>query len=56
MLAIGFLAAFVTALFVVRLLIRFVAAHKFKVFAWYGILAALSLLLLTGSGVVSWAD
>jgi len=41
---------------VVRLLIRFEAANKFKVFAWYHILADLSLLLLTGSGVVSWAD
>ncbi len=34
---IGFVAAFFSALLVVRALIRFVASHSFRVFAWYRI-------------------
>ncbi|NDB14835.1 MAG: undecaprenyl-diphosphate phosphatase [Betaproteobacteria bacterium] len=39
MFAIGLVAAFVSALFVVRWLIRFVAQHSFVAFAWYRIVA-----------------
>ena len=35
--AVGCLVAFVSALFVIRFLIRFVAEHTFRVFAWYRI-------------------
>lgn len=42
--AIGFIAAFLSALIAIKTFIRFVAAHDFKVFAWYRI--ALGLLVL----------
>lgn len=35
--AIGFITAFLSALLVIRLLIKFVASHTFTVFAWYRI-------------------
>ena len=35
--AVGFIAAFVSALFAIKSLIRYVAAHNFKAFAWYRI-------------------
>src|SRR5690606_8490349 len=41
---IGFAAAFVSALFVVRALVRFIANHTFRAFAWYRI--GLGLLIL----------
>ena len=49
--ALGFTAAFVSALLVVRALVRFVAAHSFAVFAWYRI--ALGALILALAGVHS---
>ena len=42
--ALGFVAAFVSALFVVRLLLRYVSNHDFRLFAWYRI--ALGTLVL----------
>ncbi len=42
--AIGFVAAFFAALLVVRALMRFVATHSYRVFAWYRI--ALGLLIV----------
>ena len=42
--AIGFIAAFISALIAIKTFIRYVAAHDFKVFAWYRI--ALGLLVL----------
>ena len=41
---IGFIAAFISALIAIKTFIRYVAAHDFKVFAWYRI--ALGLLVL----------
>jgi undecaprenyl-diphosphatase len=47
MIAIGFVVAFICALFVVRTLVGFVSRHGFGVFAWYRIaLGALALALL----------
>lgn len=47
LIAIGFSAAFITALFVVRALVQFIASHSFRVFAYYRIaLGSLILLLL----------
>ena len=42
--AVGFITAFLSALIAIKTLIRYVAAHDFKVFAWYRI--ALGLLVL----------
>lgn len=46
--ALGFTAAFISALLVVRALVRFVAAHSFAVFAWYRIALGTLILALAG--------
>src|SRR3990167_915641 len=47
LIAMGFTAAFITALLVVRALVAFIASHSFQVFAWYRIgLGSLILVLL----------
>jgi undecaprenyl-diphosphatase len=47
LIAVGFLAAFVSALFVVHPFVRFISRHGFGAFAWYRIvLGALALALL----------
>lgn len=38
MFAVGFITAFLSALVAIRFLLRFVATHDFKVFAWYRII------------------
>ena len=48
--AIGFIVAFVCALFVVRTLVGFVSRHGFGAFAWYRIaIGSVALLLLVMS-------
>lgn len=41
----GFITAFVSALFAIKLLLRFVATHDFKIFAYYRIVFGLLLLI-----------
>jgi undecaprenyl-diphosphatase len=41
---VGFVAAFLSALVAIKTLIRYVAGHDFRVFAWYRI--ALGILVL----------
>jgi len=53
--AIGFVAAFVSAIIAVRGLIRYVAHHDFTVFAWYRIVFGLVVLLTDWTGLVRWA-
>ena len=51
--AVGFVIAFISALFVIRKFISYVSRHDFTVFAWYRIAFGLFLLLfhwLTGWG------
>jgi undecaprenyl-diphosphatase len=43
--AVGFVVAFVAALFVVRRLVAFVSEHGFGVFAWYRIVVGLVALI-----------
>jgi undecaprenyl-diphosphatase len=51
LIAIGFVVAFIAAMFVVRRLVAFVSRHGFGVFAWYRIaIGALALLLLALRG------
>ncbi|MBK9394052.1 MAG: undecaprenyl-diphosphate phosphatase [Uliginosibacterium sp.] len=54
--AVGMLASFASAFFVVRWLIRFVSTHSFKVFAWYRIAFGLIVLLTWQQGWVHWVD
>jgi undecaprenyl-diphosphatase len=53
-LGIGFAVSFVSAFVCIRWLIRYVATHDFKVFAWYRIIFGVLVLLTAWSGLVSW--
>ena len=53
-LAIGFVAAFVSAFLCVRWLIRYVSRHDFVPFAWYRIAFGLMILATAWSGTVAW--
>lgn len=50
----GFVAAFATALLVVRGLLHYVAHHTFAVFAWYRIVFGLLVLLSAQLGWIDW--
>ena len=50
----GFVAAFVSAFFCVRWLIRYVSRHDFVPFAWYRIAFGLLILFTAWSGSVRW--
>lgn len=51
---VGFVLAFVSAFLCVRWLLRFVATHDFKPFAWYRIAFGIIVLVTAYSGLVSW--
>jgi undecaprenyl-diphosphatase len=53
-LAIGSVVAFVSALFSIRLLLRFVSRHSFAVFAWYRIVFGAVILGTWAGGWVAW--
>jgi undecaprenyl-diphosphatase len=53
---VGLIVAFVSAFVVIRWLIRYVATHDFKPFAWYRIAFGLLVLLTAWSGWVNWKD
>jgi undecaprenyl-diphosphatase len=55
MFALGFAAAFVAAIACVRWLIRYVATHDFRPFAWYRIAFGIVVLATAYSGAVSWS-
>lgn len=55
MFAVGFVAAFVSALLVVRGLIHYVSNHSFSVFAWYRIIFGLGVLATAHFGWVDWS-
>lgn len=53
---IGFVAAFVCAFAVVRWLIRYVATHDFRPFAWYRIAFGAIVLITAYTGLVVWSS
>lgn len=55
MFAVGFVAAFITALLVVRGLLHYVAHHSFTPFAWYRIVFGLVVLAYFGLGGGTWS-
>ena len=55
MVAVGFVTAFVSAFFVVRALLRYVAHHDFVPFAWYRIAFGLVILGTGYTGLVQWS-
>ncbi len=54
MIGVGFVVAFVSALLVVRWLLRYVAHHDFVPFAWYRIAFGVVILGTTYAGLVRW--
>jgi undecaprenyl-diphosphatase len=55
MFAVGLAAAFVSAFLVIRWLIRYVATHDFRPFAWYRIAFGLAVLATAYGGWVDWS-
>jgi undecaprenyl-diphosphatase len=55
MVAVGFVTAFISAFFVVRGLIRYVAHHDFIPFVWYRIAFGLVILGTAYAGLVDWS-
>ena len=53
---VGLVVAFISAFVVIRWLIRYVATHDFKPFAWYRIVFGLLVLLTAWAGWVDWKD
>jgi undecaprenyl-diphosphatase len=53
---IGTIAAFVSAFFCVRWLLRYISTHDFSVFAWYRIAFGLLVLVSAYGGWVVWAE
>ena len=52
----GTFAAFVSAFFCVRWLLRYISSHDFTVFAWYRIVFGFVVIASAYSGWVVWAD
>lgn len=56
MFGVGLVAAFVSAFVVIRWLIRYVATHDFRPFAWYRIAFGIVVLVTAYTGAVSWSS
>jgi undecaprenyl-diphosphatase len=54
MIAVGLVVSFFSALLVIRWLIRYVATHDFRPFAWYRIAFGVVVLATAYSGAVRW--
>ncbi len=55
-LLVGTVVSFLSALFVVRWLLRYVSTNDFKAFGWYRIVFGLLILGLGATGTVEWRD
>ena len=53
-LAVGLVAAFVSAFACVRWLLRYISRHDFTIFAWYRIAFGIIVLVTAYSGAVNW--
>src|SRR5688572_26424874 len=53
--AVGFAVSFVSAFIVIRWLIRYVATHDFRWFAWYRIAFGIVVLATSYAGLVNWS-
>ncbi|POZ51074.1 undecaprenyl-diphosphate phosphatase [Methylovulum psychrotolerans] len=53
--AVGFIAAFISALIAIKALLRYISHHDFIVFAWYRIVFGLVVLATAYSGLVQWS-
>ncbi len=55
MFAVGFIAAFLSAMLAVRVLLRFITRHSFVVFGWYRIAFGILILIGAGLGWIDWS-
>ncbi|GGX03294.1 undecaprenyl-diphosphate phosphatase [Undibacterium macrobrachii] len=56
MFGLGTIAAFISAFFCVRWLLRYVSSHSFNAFAWYRIAFGCMILITAYTGVINWAE
>ncbi|WP_295748536.1 undecaprenyl-diphosphate phosphatase [Undibacterium sp.] len=56
MFGLGTIAAFISAFFCVRWLLRYIATHNFNAFAWYRIAFGIMILVTAYTGTIVWAD
>lgn len=56
LIAVGFIAAFLSALVAVRGLLKFVSNHDFTIFAWYRIVFGIVILVTAYTGVIGWSE
>lgn len=56
MFGLGTIAAFISAFFCVRWLLRYISTHDFKIFAWYRIAFGIMILVTAYSGVINWTE
>ena len=54
--AVGFVAAFISTMFAVRGLLRYIQHHDFTVFAWYRIVFGALVLFTAQTGLVNWQN
>ncbi|GAQ27732.1 undecaprenyl-diphosphate phosphatase [Ralstonia insidiosa] len=52
--AVGFVAAFISAFFCVRWLLKFIATHDFRGFAWYRIIFGIIVLVTAYTHLIAW--
>lgn len=56
MFSLGTVAAFISAFFCVRWLLRYISSHNFNVFAWYRIAFGIMILITAYTGTIEWID
>ncbi|MDE2427180.1 MAG: undecaprenyl-diphosphate phosphatase [Burkholderiales bacterium] len=56
MFSLGTVAAFISAFFCVRWLLRYISSHNFNVFAWYRIAFGIMILITAYTGTIAWVD
>jgi undecaprenyl-diphosphatase len=56
MFSLGTVAAFISAFFCVRWLLRYISTHNFNAFAWYRIAFGCMILITAYTGVIHWAE
>ncbi|MCU6434666.1 undecaprenyl-diphosphate phosphatase [Undibacterium sp. Jales W-56] len=56
MFSLGTIAAFISAFFCVRWLLRYISSHNFNVFAWYRIAFGIMILITAYTGTIAWVD
>ncbi|MET3135867.1 undecaprenyl-diphosphatase [Undibacterium sp. GrIS 1.2] len=54
--SLGTVAAFISAFFCVRWLLRYIASHNFNAFAWYRIAFGIMILITAYTGAIAWVD